>query len=140
MSKVGAVRCNSLFSASPLWTRAPSRDEKGIAYSDFMLLIPGLKQQTEAGKEACLMKIRDSLSQFESVVVYVDLNIKLSLLWVSHKPVPGIALTLVQAIQQALPQARVIAGDFNPQPVAEKPNGWLSALGYRVKSSLKRLT
>jgi len=135
------LQTGALHSASPLWTRAPKRDEQGIAYSDFMLLIPGLKQQSAAGKQACLTGVQQCLKPFDDIVVYVDLNIKLSLLWVSHKPLPGIAATLVQAIQQALPEARVIAADFNiqPEPESQPQRGWLGLFGLRLKSGLKRL-
>jgi len=135
-----SLQRSALQGASPLWMRAPQRDENGTAYSDFMLLIPGLKQQTDAGRQACLINIQQSLKPFADIVVYVDLNIKLSLLWVSHKPLPGITVTLLQAIQQVLPEARVIAADFNIQPSTEATRqGWLSAFGIRLKNSIKRL-
>ncbi len=127
--------------ASPLWTRAPQRDEAGRAYSDFMLLIPGLKQQSEASRQVSLALIRQCLRPFDDTVVYVDLNIKLSLLWISHKPEPGMTVALVQAIQRALPQARIIAADFNIQtPDKRQPQrSWLSLLGLRLRNGVKRL-
>jgi hypothetical protein len=136
-----SLQISALHSASPLWARAPRRDEQGIAYADFMLLIPGLKQQSAAGKQACLIEVQQCLKPFDDIVVFVDLNIKLSLLWVSHKPQPGIAATLVQAIQQALPEARVIAADFNtrPEPEPERQRSWLSLFGLSLKTTLKRL-
>ena len=132
---------SALHSASPLWTRAPKRDAQGRAYGDFMLLIPGLKQKTAAGKQACLLEVQQCLKPFDDIVVYVDLNIKLSLLWISHKPLPGIAVTLVRTIQQALPEARVIAADFNiqPEPEYQLQRSWLSRFGLSLKTTLKRL-
>jgi len=136
-----ALQTGALHSASPLWARAPKRDEQGRAYGDFMCLIPGLKQQSAAGKQACLIDVQHCLKPFGDIVVFVDLNIRLSLLWVSHKPQPGIAATLVQAIQQAVPQARVIAADFNIQPEPEKQlqHSWLGLFGLSLKTTLKRL-
>lgn len=127
--------------SSPLWQRAPSRDEDGKPFSDFMLLIPGLKQFNEAGIEACLVKIRHSLQPYENIVVYVDLNIKLSCLWISHKPVPGITNDLVQAILLEIPHAKVVAGDFNVEEKKQnQPElGWFSSFNRRIKSSLKLL-
>ncbi len=136
-----ALQTGALHSASPLWTRAPRRDDQGRAYGDFMLLIPGLKQQSAAGKQACLIEVQRCLKPYDDSIVYVDLNIKLSLLWVSHKPQPGIAATLIRTIQQALPHARVIAADFNIQPEPERPaqRNWLQFFGLRLKTTLKRL-
>jgi len=139
MDKSRAPSCTPYVVASPLWSRAPARDEDGKPYSDFMMLIPGLKQQNEAGVEACLVKVRDSLQAFEDVVVYVDLNIKLSLLWVSHKPVAGITKPLVLAIMRELPQAKLVTADFNADLTDdnELPGSWLSSLRHRVKKRLK---
>lgn len=129
--------CTPYIVASPLWSRAPSRDENGKPYIDFMMLIPGLKKETEVGIESCLLKIRNSLSNFEHVVVYVDLNIKLNLLWVSVKPVPGISKLIIQAIQREIPHARVVASDFNPQNnTSRKNSNWFFLIARRVKRSL----
>ncbi len=127
--------------SSPLWSRAPARDENGKPYSDFMILIPGLKQLNEAGIESCLVKIRHSLRAYENIVVYVDLNIKLNCLWVSHKPIPGITNDLVRAILQQIPHAKVVAGDFNFEEKKENQpgSGWFSSINKRFKNNLKRL-
>ncbi|MBT3205934.1 MAG: hypothetical protein HOM14_08255 [Gammaproteobacteria bacterium] len=139
MKKPRAPSCTPYVVASPLWSRAPARDEHGKPYSDFMVLIPGLKQQSEAGIESCLVKVRDCLQPFENVVVYVDLNIKLSLLWISHKPVPGITKPIVEAILKALPNAKVVGGDFNPEKQTEnqQSSNWLLSFSRRLKQSLK---
>ena len=125
--------------SSPLWTRAPGRDEDGKPYSDFMMLIPGLKQLNEAGIESCLVKIRQSLQPYEDVVVYVDLNIKLSCLWVSHHALPGITQPLVQAIINEIPHAKVVAADFNPDENKQNQPalGWFSSFRYRLKAGIK---
>ena len=139
MSDARTPSCTPYLVSSPLWSRAPLRDELGQAYSDFMLLIPGLKQQNEAGVEGCLYSIRQSLIGFEDVVVYVDLNIKLSLLWISVRPAPGISSRIAQAVQREIPHAKVVAGDFNPEEKSDKPlsgNG-LSLFVRRVKRRLK---
>ncbi len=139
MDKSRTPSCTPYVVASPLWSRAPARDEDGKPYSDFMMLIPGLKQQNEAGIEACLVKVRDSLQAFENVVVYVDLNIKLSLLWVSHKPVAGITKPLVLAIMREIPQAKLITADFNADLTDDnQPSGnWLLSFSRRLKQSVK---
>lgn len=126
-----------LVGGSPLWSRAPARDRQGKAYVDCLLLIPGLKHQGDAGIEACMQKIRHSLRQLEHAVVYVDLNIKLGLLWVSAEPIAGITLDITRAIQREIPAAKAIAADFNPEPPVEKKQGLLARLGDRV--GLRRL-
>lgn len=115
MSDVRLPSTTPYLVSSPLWSRAPARDEHGKPYSDFMMLIPGLKSSNEDEIVACLYRIRQGLVGFEEVVVYVDLNVRLSLLWVSIRPLPGISSRIVQAIQREIPQAKVIAGDFNPE-------------------------
>lgn len=139
IEKSRAASCTPYVLTSPLWSRAPARDENGKPHSDFMMLIPGLKQQTEAGIESCLLKIRDCLLPFENSVVYVDLNIKLGLLWVSHKAIPGITKPLVLAIQREIPQAKLIMADFGADLTDDsKPaSHWLTSLGHSVKQSLK---
>ena len=129
-----------LISASPLWTRAPLRDENGKSYFDFMMLIPGLKQKNEAGVEDIVCRIKKSLQAFDDVVVYIDLNTRLNLLWVSFKPIPEISRYMMLAIQQEIPEARVVAGDFNPdslrhKPVADRP--LLGRIRQRIKGRLR---
>ena len=138
MENPNALRCTPFIASSPLWSRVPARDEDGKPYSDFMMLIPGLKKANEATVEGYLLKIRDSLLTFESVVVYVDLNIRLNLLWISIKPVPGITRHMVEAIQRNIPHARVVAGDFNPDILKDRPlfSGWLTGFRQRMKKNL----
>ena len=116
MSDRRAPSCIPYVVASPLWTRAPARDANGSPYIDFMMIIPGLKNSDAMAIESCLVKLRNSLGQFENVVAYVDLNVKLNLLWISAKPVPGITRHIVQAIQQNIPGAKVVAGCRNVKP------------------------
>ena len=125
-----------LVSSSPLWTRAPRRDENGKPYFDFMMLIPGLKQKNQAGIEDTILRIRKSLQSFEEAVVYIDLNTRLNLLWVSLKPIPDISRYMMIAIQQEIPEARVVAGDFNPESLRRKPAADLPLLG-RIRKTIK---
>ena len=101
---------------SPLWKRAPARDENGIPYNDFMMLIPGLNKLGGPVIDEYLVKIQRCLKPFESVVVYIDMNIKLNILWISLKSDPGITSDIVLAIQQVIPHAKLVASDFNPNP------------------------
>jgi hypothetical protein len=119
--------------SSPLWTRAPARDEHGIPCIDFMMIIPGLSSGDAALVEARMLALRDCLGGFDDLITYVDLNVRLNLLWVSTRRKPGIILTLVEAIRQRIPDARVVAGDFNPEPPARRSGWlWLGRLGTRL--------
>jgi hypothetical protein len=134
MSARRAPSSSPLLSASPLWTRAPLRDENGKSYFDFMMLIPGLKELDDAGIEATIVKIRKSLQVFENVVVYIDLNTRLNLLWISYKPVPDVMQRMVHAIQHEIPNAKVVAGDFNHESSRKKPS--IPLLG-RIRKRMK---
>jgi len=142
MENSNAIRCTPFVESSPLWSRVPARDEDGKPYSDFMMLIPGLKKESDATVEAYLIKIRESLLSFESVVVYVDLNIRLNLLWISIKPVPGITRHMVDAIQRNIPHARIVAGDFNPEILHDRPLfvGWLSSFRSKLKKNVRLIS
>lgn len=141
MDSKRAPSCTPFIVASPLWSRAPSRDENGAPYIDFMMLIPGLKNADTVTIESYMVKIRNSLGDFEHVVAYVDLNIRLNILWISSRAVPGISRLIMQAIQREIPEAKIVAGDFNPESFSgRKSSGWLVMLGRRVKKRLLLLT
>jgi hypothetical protein len=135
MSAKRVPSCTPYIVASPLWSRAPARDEKGTPYIDFMMIIPGLKGADEAVIESCLVKIRKGLADFENTVTYVDLNIKLNLLWISARPVPGISRLMMQAILREIPHAKIVAGDFNPETFSSKRSRLVS-LARRAKQRL----
>ena len=137
MSKSGMPRSSPFVDVSPLWSRAPARDEQGRPYTDCMLLIPGLKKRDQAGIESCMVKIRHGLREFEHVVVYVDLNIRLGLLWVSAKPLPGITRHITQAIQREIPEARAVVADFNPESPRKARSSWLMTLRRKVSITLR---
>jgi hypothetical protein len=138
MKAAGLPRQGGFVKASPLWQRAPARDEQGRACIDFMLLIPGLKKQTDAVIEAHMLKIQESLKPFDNSVIYVDLNLRLNLLWISARSIPGISKTITEAIQQAIPEAKVVAADFNPdEPAQAHSRHWLFRLGGRIRRSMR---
>ncbi len=124
--------------SSPLWKWAPCRDASGKPYFYFMMLIPGLKQMDQAGLEHIMIKLKSSLRAFENVVVYVDLNTRLNLLWVTTKPIPHVSRHIMQAIQFEIPGAKIVAGDFNPESMTEKSTPpLLVKLKRRVKRTLR---
>jgi len=130
---------NAFIKASPLWTRAPTRSKDGKGYSDFMLLIPRLNKSPKATIENKMLKIQQSLEPFVNIVVYIDLNLKLNILWISIKPVPGMCKNIIYAIQDVIPEARVVASDMPPRPKKHTP--WYLRLAQTVNPGwvVKRL-
>lgn len=93
----------------PLWKLAPKRDAEGRPYVDFMLLAPGLKKRP-SHEIACLTRtIQGVLARFEEWVVFADFNLKLNVLWVSHKYRPGLMAEIVAALRAQAPEFKLVA-------------------------------
>lgn len=95
--------------AEPLWKRVPTRGEDGRPLSDFMMLIPGLSRQPVERLEHVLQAINEVLIAYRDVVVFADMNLRLNVLWLSVRPVPGICLELPIALKLRVPEAKLIA-------------------------------
>ncbi len=100
---------SGLSSAEPLWNHVPTCDDEGQRLSDFMMLIPRLRKQPQAHIQHVLQQIHEVLELYRHAVVFADLNLRLNVLWVSVKPVPGICLELPAAILDRVPEARLVA-------------------------------
>ena len=91
----------------PLYERVPTRAEDGSPYSDFMVLILGIRDLPET-------EIADRASGLQAVlgryrqVVFADLNIRLNLLWVTLVPERGLIPDLMSALRQKVPEARFV--------------------------------
>ncbi len=95
--------------AEPLWKRVPTRGDQGQLLSDFMMIIPGLRARPGHEIEKTIQDIQEVLALYRHAVVFADLNLKLNVLWVSVKPVPGICLELPTAIHMRIPSAKLVA-------------------------------
>lgn len=95
--------------ATPLWQRVPTRAADGTLLSDFMLLIPGLRRRPNAEQAHLLDRLDAVLRAYHHAVVFADCNLKLNLLWVSVRPLPGICRELADALVTAVPEARLVA-------------------------------
>jgi hypothetical protein len=95
--------------AEPLWKRAPGRDAQGRALGDFMMIIPRLKTRPSAYIRNTIHQIQKVFAYYENVVVFADLNLKLNVLWVTVKPIPGITLELAAAVKSQVPEAVLVA-------------------------------
>jgi hypothetical protein len=97
----------SLESHQPLYERVPARDELGRLLSDFMVLLPGLRERTHHEISSSLACLQAVFANFHEVV-FVDLNVPLNLLWVSVRPRPRVILELFGAIKLQLPEAKLV--------------------------------
>jgi hypothetical protein len=97
----------------PLWQVAPTRDSTGKRLTDFMMLIPRLRSKPLAEIERASRDIQAVLALHQAVV-FADLNLKLNLLWVSLRPVPGAIGELVAAIRLCVPEAVLVAHHADP--------------------------
>lgn len=104
---------SSLQPAEPLWKRAPTHDEDGVALSDFMMIIPRLRDKPRHVLESTVQRIEAVLRCYQKSVVFADLNLGLNVLWVSVRPVPGICLELPTAIKLQVPEALLVSHKFH---------------------------
>lgn len=95
--------------AEPLRKRAPAFDEHGRPLSDFMVLIPGLVKKPRHLIQATIEHIQTVFADYRHVVVFAELNLKLSLLWVSIRPVPGVRFQISEALRALIPEARLVS-------------------------------
>lgn len=100
--------------AEPMWKIVPTRDENGRLLSDFMMLIPKLREQPLDFIQHTLSCVAGIL-RAHADVRFVNLNVRLNLLWISHRSLPGVGLELVARIQNRIPQALLIAQKLTPR-------------------------
>ena len=92
----------------PLWKLAPTRDEEGALLCDFMVLIPRLKLRDPAYIGNAQNRIARVLARHEEVV-FANMDLKLNLLWVSHRYRAGLMLEIFNAIRPHVPEAVLVA-------------------------------
>lgn len=95
--------------AEPLRKRAPAFDEHGKALSDFMVLFPGLVGKPQHYIQSTIEHIQKVFAEYGQAVVFAELNLKLSLLWISVKPIPGIRFQIAEALRAVIPEARLVS-------------------------------
>lgn len=96
----------------PLYKLAPTRDEDGRSFVDFMLIIPKLKKKPQAYIDQTLRDIQMVLSRYSQEVVFANMDMKLNCLWVSHRHRPGLCRELTTEIRQYVPEAMLV-GDIS---------------------------
>ncbi|MCW9012593.1 MAG: hypothetical protein OQL06_02325 [Gammaproteobacteria bacterium] len=103
---------NGVMPGGPLWKVAPTRDENGQSFVDFMMIIPKLKKKPPKYIDKTLSDIQMVLSQYSHVVVFANMNLKINCLWISHKAQPGVCQELASAIRRYVPEATLV-GDMS---------------------------
>ena len=93
----------------PLRKRAPAFDEHGKVLCDFMVLFPGLARKPKHYIQFTIEHIQKVFAEYGQAVVFAELNLKLSLLWISVKPIPGIRFQIAAALRAAIPEARIVS-------------------------------
>ena len=109
----GGKTVSSMQPAEPLWKRVPTHDNDGVILSDFMMIIPRLRDKPRHLLEMTVQRIESVLRCYQNSVVFADLNLGLNVLWVSVRPVPGICLELPTAIKLQVPEALLVSHKFN---------------------------
>ncbi len=100
---------SGLLPAEPLWRRVPTRDADGVRLSDFMMVIPGLRTWSESRLMQTVDRIDGVLRAHRHAVVFADLNLRINVLWVSVRPIPGIIVHLAALIHALVPEAKLVA-------------------------------
>lgn len=123
----------------PLYKRLPTHDEEGRFLSDFMMLIPGLRNLSAPHFETRLTLLHALLDGHDDVV-FADLNTPLNLLWVSVRVRDGVISDVSAEIRRRFPEAKLVGHTVADRRSRSAGNGnHLQAITTRM-SSLLRLT
>lgn len=93
--------------ALPMWKLVPTHDENGQMLTDFMMLLPKLRQQPQAYIERTVLTIEAVLACYREVV-FADVNLAINVLWVSLRHRTGAVLEIAGAIRTRVPEALLV--------------------------------
>ena len=108
MAASDLVLSTTLHTMEPLRKRVPVQDEDGRALGDFMMIIPGLRSKPKHIIQRTAAEIQAVCARFSDMVVFVELNLKLNLLWISHRHRFGIGLEIASAVRERVPEALLV--------------------------------
>lgn len=103
--------------ARPLWQVVPTRAADGRMLADFMMLIPSLRNGSDAVRALVARRVREVCAAYDGQVAFADINYSISVLWVSVDAEPGLAGRVAQSIRGRLPDALLIGGQLGAVPV-----------------------
>jgi hypothetical protein len=92
-----------------LWKVVPKRDLSGQAYSDFMMMAPGLRGRSSHEMAVVVRVIHGVLSRFGEGVAFADFNVNIRVLWVSLQCRPGLMAQVVGALRAHVPELKLVA-------------------------------
>ncbi len=95
--------------SEPLWKRAPTRDDTGKPYADFMMLIPGLRNFEPSHLRDIINKMEAVLKHYEKDIILVDLNLEINVLWVTIQPHIGLSAEIASLIHHIVPEAKLVS-------------------------------
>ena len=95
--------------SEPLWKRVPTRDLSGKPYTDFMMLIPGLRNFESSHLHDIINKLEAVLKHYEKDIILADLNLKINVLWVTLQPHLGLSSEIAALIHHAVPEAKLVS-------------------------------
>ncbi|MDH3762874.1 MAG: hypothetical protein OEU50_17995 [Gammaproteobacteria bacterium] len=121
----------------PLYKRLPTHDEEGRFLSDFMMLIPGLRNLSAPHFETRLTLLHALLDGHEDVV-FADLNTPLNLLWVSVRARDGVISDVSAEIRSRFPEAKLVGHTVADRQARSSGNrSRLEAITTRMSSLLR---
>jgi hypothetical protein len=74
-----------------------------------MVLIPGLKDKPQGMINRTINNVHLTLMHYQDTVVFAEFNLRLNLLWVSIRPSPGVSHEITGAIQERVPEAKLVS-------------------------------
>lgn len=109
LSQSPSSKYPNIQSSEPLWKRAPTRDNSGKPYADFMMLIPGLKNFESERLQDIIKKMEAVLMQYEKDIILADLNLKINVLWVTVTPNLGLTTEIAALLHHVIPEAKLVS-------------------------------
>ncbi|HUW28496.1 MAG TPA: hypothetical protein VMV97_07790 [Sulfuriferula sp.] len=102
-----ALASQTIRPALPMWKVVPTHDENGKMLTDFMMLLPKLRQQPKDYIERTVLSIEAVLAGYREVV-FADVNLSINVLWVSLRHRSGAVLEIAGAIRSRVPEALLV--------------------------------
>jgi hypothetical protein len=106
--------------------------------SDFMMLIPRLGTAPILRRERIYAELRAVFRDFGGQVRFADLNLRLSLLWISVEASPGVIRDLAGAIRRRIPEAVLIGHECGLPQDVPPPSRVLAGL-QAVRGLIRRV-
>jgi hypothetical protein len=103
------LRSCKILHSEPLWKRVPTRDRFGKPYTDFMMLIPGLRNFEPLHLRDIISKMEAVLMRYEDDIILAELNLKINILWVTMQPQLGLTAEIAAMIHHVVPEAKLVS-------------------------------